>query len=128
VAELLEMLEWEARSSPEEIAALYAAMAAELRRDVYQAFKHTFGTVDQLVPVLRLLSRHGYLARVPRGKRTGRPSEPYQVNPLWNLTPPAEHRAEGFTAQEDPTQNPQNTAAASGQDPEESDPADEARL
>jgi hypothetical protein len=55
------------------------------RRDIHQAFRGRFKTVEDVDPVIRLLVDEGYLRPAPLEKREGPgrgPSPRYEVNPL----------------------------------------------
>jgi hypothetical protein len=59
-------------------------VASVSKRDIYQAFKGRFKTVEELDPALKILLDAGYLRPEPRLKPTsaGRPASPrYEINP-----------------------------------------------
>lgn len=62
------------------------------RRDLFQGLKGGQAelTAEDLTPALDLLIEHGYLRPVPRPSVAGRPSEGYEVNPVWQRDEPAE--------------------------------------
>lgn len=55
-------------------------------RDAFNGCKGTFRKMNALKPALRLLEEHGYIRKAEPEPRTGpgrKPSQRYQVNPLW---------------------------------------------
>jgi hypothetical protein len=59
-------------------------LATFSKRDAHNALQGTFKTVDDLEPVLGLLTRHHYIRPAPQPEREGsgrRPSPVYEVNP-----------------------------------------------
>jgi hypothetical protein len=56
------------------------------RRDAYRAMRGRVSRVDDLSPILELLTKHGYIRPVHEesqsGPKGGRPSEVYEMNPL----------------------------------------------